>query len=76
MAFAFGKGKYSIFVGEATTDRIAEDVVREVYEKLPSNARTPEIIKYVIERAKGLVDSIPVTYASRINPEEHTKRKE
>lgn len=70
MRLVFGKGKYSATVKEEILDSIAEDVVRGVYEKLPSNARTAEIIKYVIERAKELTDSIPVTYASHTNLEE------
>lgn len=73
LAMVFGEGKYAVSVRQEIIDSVAEDIVYDVWEKMPSNARTHEVIGYVIERAKKLSDSMMVTYVSRIDPEEHTK---
>lgn len=69
----FGSGKYTSVVQKEVVDEIAEQVVRDVCAKLPSNTRTPEIIRYVIERAKELSDCMLLTYAFQPNPEEHMR---
>ncbi|MCD8356284.1 MAG: hypothetical protein LUE11_06905 [Clostridia bacterium] len=73
LATMFGEGKYSITIRQDIIDSVAEDIVYDVWEKMPSNARTPEIIKCVIKRAEELADSMLVTYVSHTNLEEHMK---
>lgn len=70
--YQFGDGQYAVVVKKSEIDSIAESVVRDVWEKLPSDARTPEVIGYVIERAKELSSGMLVTYVSHTNLEERT----
>lgn len=73
LATIFGQGKYAITIRDDIIESVAEDIVCDVWEKMPPNARTPEIIKHVIERAGELTNSMLVTYVSRTNLEEHMK---
>lgn len=70
--YQFGDGSHTVVVKKSEIDSIAESVVRDVWGKLPSDARTPEVIGYVIERAKELSSGMLVTYVSHTNLEERT----
>lgn len=59
---SFGMGQYEVIMPTETIDGIAEGIVHDVWSKLPDNARTPEVIKFVVKRAEELTDSMLVAY--------------
>lgn len=68
-----GMGKYTTCISDRDVVRIAEKAVEMIVNSLNETARTSSVVKCVLDRAREMADCLPVTCASRTNPEEHTK---
>lgn len=71
--FYDGAGKYTARILDEDATHIAENTLELIVNSLDEKARTSSMVKCVLDRAREMADCLPVTCASRTNPEEHMK---
>lgn len=64
-----------VWVDEDEIDKVADCALQKILSMLPEEARTADIVKYVLERAKRKTDGARVTFTKSEDksPEEFRK---